>query len=293
VKGAPHGQAELAAVLGQLEEGAPRLYSRWSGKAWRLACRGPASALWDALADSADGHAAFADYLFLLREAIGLQYLAATTPEDLLPGAASHGFLAVMLCETLPRLLPSLAAAGRAQSLASIWNVGEKLVGKPVWLDRYLAARLPELEALSGFEKFLERVLGEGLDDLPPATWTGSFTIGVVDPSRHDAAFLPGEMHLATPAIACIHDRRRDGRHVAVLLRRGSAKPLCLGVTPCLGREGSGSALAGLDGVVARAVTRAGADLAGPPSAALVAPGGFVVLASERSQRLWVAESAA
>ena len=278
-------QSDLSAALRQLEDAAPRLYSRWNPKAWRLVCQGPATRLWEALTDSADGQAALEDYLFLAREAVGMQYLAATKPEDLAPGAPAHGFLAVMICETLPRLLPKLSAKQRAAVLAQVWNVGERLIGRPVWLDRYLAARLPELEDLGAFEEFLGRIVEEGLDELPSAKWTGATKVAILDPTVFDRAFLPGEMHLATPSVVCVHDRRNPERHIAVMLRR--AKSVCLGTTPCLGREEKPSAQA-----PEAFFTRAFAATGLPDRLqTLSARSGFALFASELSQRLWVVES--
>ena len=278
-------QNDLSAVLRALEDAAPRLYSRWSPKAWRLICQGPATRLWEALADSPDGRAALEDYLFLAREAVGMQYLAATRAEDLAPGAPAHGFLAVMICETLPRLLPDLEADKRAGALAQVWNVGERLIGRPVWLDRYLAARLPELDDLGAFADFLSRIVEEGLDELPPARFEGETAISILDPTGFDRAFLPGEMHLATPSVVCVHDRRNDERHIALMLRRG--KSVCLGVTPCLGREAKTGPSAP-EKFLLRALAATGlADRFQLVSAS----SGFAVFASELSQRLWVGES--
>lgn len=293
----PRSADELATVLRALEDAAPRLYSRWSAKAWRLACQGPASRLWQAMGDTPAGRAALEDYLFLLREAIGLQYVAATTPEDLEPGAAAHGFFAVMFCETLPRLLPVLDPAARGAALACVWNVGEKLLARPVWLDRYLAARLPELDDLAEFETFLARVVEEGLDDLPPASWEGARRASVVDPSRLDRAFLPGAMHAATPSVVCVHDRRREDRHVAVLVRRGR-DAACLGVTPCLADGDGGISPAMLARVSAAYgpapapfVVAAEKETVGTLHTRLALDGGFLLLTHALSQRVWVVES--
>lgn len=278
-------QRDLSTVLRNLEDAAPRLYSRWSPKAWRLVCQGPATRLWEALADSGDGHAALEEYLFLAREAVGMQYLAATKPEDLAPGAPAHGFLAVVICETLPRLLPRVAGQERARVLAQLWNVGERLIGKPVWLDRYLAARLVELDDLARFPEFLARIVEEGLDEQAPATWEGATRIAIVDPTAFDRAFLPGEMHLATPSVACVHDRRNDERHIALMLRKG--KSVCLGLTPCLGRESRPGAQAP-EKFFARALAATGLP---DRFQRLSARAGFAIFASELSQRMWIVES--
>lgn len=288
----------LGERIRQLEEAAPRLYSRWSPRAWRLVCEGPAVTLWDGLSATEEGETTLTEYLYLLREAVGLQYVSASAPEDLLPGVPGRGFLAVALCEVLPRLLPALPAADRARVLAQVWNTGEKLVAQPVWLNRYLAIRLCELESLVSFEDFLGRVLREGLDPVPLTTWAAPFRTLTVDLSGADRAFLPGRMHMATPSIACVHDRRREGRHVALLLRRG-AGTVVLGATPCLASATSGSERCA-----------AGSGLGEPPAAAvppppslefpfgpvftqLASPSGFLMASAEYSQRLWLVEAAA
>jgi hypothetical protein len=277
----------LADTIRSLEDGAPRLYSRWSERTWRLACEGPAVALWDALDGAKDRESALEDYLVLLREAVGMQYLSASHPEDLRapPGSvAGRGFLAVALTDALPRLLPAVDPKSRGRFLAQLWNAGEVLACRPGWLDRYLAARLDELDSLDRLEAFLARALGEGLDAVPPAAWKAPFASATLDPSRFDRDFLPGEIHLATPSIACVHDRRRDGKQVALLLRRG--KTICLGTTPCLGREAKDEQLP-----VPAAAKAVHADLGGSQSS-MASRGGFVVVAPKLSQRVTVWECA-
>src|SRR5437879_5175717 len=127
----------LADTIRSLEEGAPRLYSRWSERTWRLACEGPAIALWDALEGAADRESTLEDYLVLLREAVGMQYLTGSRKEDLSgsPGTvAGRGFLAVALTDVLPRLLPGAAPKSRGALLAQLWNAGEVLACRPGWL---------------------------------------------------------------------------------------------------------------------------------------------------------------
>lgn len=270
----------LAERIRHLEDAAPRLYSRWSPRAWRLVCEGPAVALWDGLAETPDGEATLTEYLFLLREAVGLGYVSASAPEDLAAvDAPGRGFLAVALCDVLPRLLPALPAKDRARVLAQIWNVGEKLVAQPVWLNRYLAIRLRELASLAGFEEFLGRVLREGLDPVPVSSWAAPFHTEIVDPSTADRAFLPGRMHMATPSIACVHDRRREGRHVALLLRRGDT--VVLGATPCLGES-----------ALVEVSPPAIAFPFGEEHSRLASPAGFLLATTELSQRLWLVEAA-
>ena len=275
----------------QIEESAPRIYSRWSAKAWRLACEGPATKLWDAIAGQHGAETALEDYLLLLREAVGLQYLSASVPEDLEPGRDAKTVLAEALVDVVPRLLPALPPEQRAHALAQVWNVGEKLIAKPVWLNRYLAARVRELDSLASFEAFLERAISEGLDEGTPSTWAGPWVGAMVDCSVADASFLPGKMHLATPSIVCVHDRRHKTRHVALLLRaQAKGGSLCLGATPCLQEAGGAVAHKLSMKLEAAVVSAAGVEDA---TEMIASRTGFVALASTLSQRIRVVESRA
>jgi hypothetical protein len=279
---------ELSEHIGRLGEDGRRLYSRWSVEAWRLCCQGPAAQLWDSLAGSSEPEAALADYLNLLREAVGLQYLCPCSQKDLDPrdpAKAGASFLGVALCDTLPRLLAEAAPASRAALMAKLWNAGEKLRSQPAWLNRYLAVRLLELGSLDDLEPFLSRALSEGLDALPDSPWRPPFARQVIDPTDHDRAFLPGRMHLATPALVCVHDRRRPQRQVAVLLRPGGGS-LCLGTTPCL--EGEVASFLPSKELHARLF----AEPQLPERLDLLATrGGFALFSSPLSQRLWIAEA--
>lgn len=274
----------LAEVLSQIERDAPRRYSRWSTLAWRLACEGPALRLWDGLSGDAPSTAIFESYLLLLREGIGFQYLSA---EDVVtPGGT---FLATALCDVAPRLLPKAPPAARAAGLAQLWNAGEKLLEKPLWLNRYLSVRLSELTDLATFPAFLERVLEEGLEAGTPAAWTGAYRPTIVDPSRFDRAFLPGEMHLATSAVVCVHDRRRPGRHAALLLRKtAKGGPIPLGATPCLGRDGAPAPYSPTGPAYRNALSASGlTEILGWAAVRT----GFLLYTTPLSQRLWVVEA--
>lgn len=275
--------------LRQLQEGGPRLYSRWSDRAWRLVCEGPAMRLWDAIAGTPGAEQSLEDYLLLAREAVGLQYVTASEPADLTPGLG-RSFLTEALCDVAPRLLGSVQPPLRAGALIALWNAGEKLNAKPVWLNRYLAARLRELVDLGAFEAFLVRVIGEGVDEGPLSSWEGPYTEIAVDTALADPWFLPGIMHLATPAIVCCHDRRRDDRQVAVLLRRRDAGgPLCLGATPCLDQAGGGIEHK-LSMTQQAAVVNAAAI--SDPVEVLASRTGFAAVAYQLSQRIHVVEAA-
>lgn len=244
--------------------------------------------LWDSLAGSDGAERVLEDYLLLAREAVGLQYLPASEPGDLTPGLG-RSFLGEALCDAAPRLLARLPPPERARVLAQLWNVGERLVSRASWLNRYLAARLRELDDLSRFEEFLARVVGEGLDEGPASSWEGPYEAVVVDTAVADPAFLPGLMHLATPSIVCVHDRRHDGRHVALLLRsKAKGGAACLGSTPCLVEAGEAAAHALTARQRQEVVAAAGVE---DPLEVIASRTGFAAMASQLSQRIRVVES--
>lgn len=289
-KASPEMQGKALARLRALQDGAPRLYSRWSDRAWRLLCEGPALRLWDSIAETPGAEQTLEDYLLLAREAVGLQYVNASEPADLTPGIG-RSFLAEALTDAAPRLLAAVEPKDRARSLTQLWNVGERLIDKPLWLNRYLAARLHELERLDHFEEFLAVVIGEGLDEGPRSSWKGPYATSIVDPSIADFGFLPGVMHLATPAIVCCHDRRKKDRHVALLFRSTkSGGPVCLGATPCL-QEAGGAVAHKLSMKEEAAVVQASG--LGDATEILASRTGFAAITCEMSQRVRIVESAA
>jgi hypothetical protein len=270
---------DLATHILQLEEAAPLLYARWSPRAWRIACEGPAAQLWQSLQGDPAAAPTLASYLSLLREAVGLQYLALSQPGDLT--APARSFLTEALCHLLPRLLAPAAPEVRAAALAQVWNAGERLESLPPWLGRYLAVRLRGLESLAALEASLAAAIHEGFDEVPPAAWEGPYRVTVLDAG--DWLFLPGRIHFATASLACVHDRRRAGKQLAVLARRGTP-PLLLGPTPCLGEDRPPFA----------ATTLAPGRIPGLPEQGELAAvaGGCALLGSPLSQRLWVLEAA-
>src|SRR2546421_535476 len=82
---------------------------------------------------------------------------------------------------------------------------------EPVWVDRYVLACAGQLRRLADLEPFLVQVLEPALLPAATAHWQGPFQVGVLDGRRLLDEFLPGEMHLAAPAVLCVHDRRLAG----------------------------------------------------------------------------------
>ena len=271
----------LQQAIAGLELSGPRAYSRWSAAAWRQSCAGPAAQLWQALTAHAhkDKERVLVAYLTLLHAAVGLQYVSLTAAGEL----DTTGFLPRALCKVFPKLLAEADAPAGLAALAAVWNAGERLQTRAPWLDRYLSARLHELPALNVLEDFLRLTLHEGLEALPQATFAAPALWQVLDLAALDRRFLPGECHLATPAIVCVHDRLRDGVHTAVLLRQ-NANAVSLGPTPCLGQSERHVPPPEVEWIKALE-----APALPEPCAVLATAAGFVVVSTLYSQRLWIA----
>ena len=272
---------DLQTSISELSQRGSLTYARWSDETWRKVCAGPASALWSELATHTNKEPVLQAYLTLLHAAVGLQYVGLASDGNVDPLGS---FLSRAFCEVLPRLLPKTDAATGLAAMTSLWNAGERLQTKAPWLDRYLAARINELPELARLGLFLLRSLEEGLEALPPASFTGAATWSALDCSVSDRRFLPGECHLATPSIVCVHDRKRPGVHTALLLRKDGA--VSLGVTPCLGQS---ETFAVPD--ERKWMPLLAADLP-EPCAVLVTEAGFLVVSTIYSQRVWIGHTA-
>jgi hypothetical protein len=251
--------------------------------------------LWDRLAARPHGSdgATFSAYLSLLREAVGAQYLgrAGDAAGDVAPPWAC--FLEFCLLKLVPGALADEPAEERVRLLATAWNIGEGLLREPAWLDHYVVAYAAGLPRVGDVESFVLRVLGPVLEPSSPASWGGPFGLVVLDTRTAHDPFLPGEMHLAAPAVLCVRDRRDPGVHLSILLRRGAGSRI-LGLSPPLGDYAEGRpapAVTFSDGRVRIGEHRVDVPLLGAPYRVATAGTGFVVASAPDSQRLWIVES--
>ncbi len=217
--------AALVDEVAALETRAPARVVRWDARLWRDVVDGPGAELARGLDGAGDGPAAAPllwSYLGLCCEAVGLGYLFPAS-------SGRESFFTLAFGQLLPRLLPALPHARRAETLAAVWNLAENLETAPVWLARVfyrLASGWRTLEDLGAVVAEVERAaLGEPqgrLDDAARVVWTR--------PASEDRRFLPGRMHFVAPAVLCVHDRLRPGISQGLWL---ASEPLLLGALGC------------------------------------------------------------
>ncbi len=275
-------------------EGARR-FARWDDALYRDLCEGPARRLWKRLAQRPGGAAVLDAYLAFAVEAIGLGYIDragfdALTGED---GGAAPNLIALFWIKKIPRKLARLDPEAQIALLARTWNLGEGLLGEAPWLNRYVTAALHGIDPLADLEAELTRVLEPALAVRAPSAFGGPFAVTTLDASDLDDRFLPGEMHLAAPAVLCVHDRRRPGVSAGVFLRPGGESGF-LSLARCLGRSGGEQGVPEVELLANR--VRIGdksvaLPLLGRGHLAIAARAGFCVASAVDSQRLWVVES--
>lgn len=288
--------SSLDAITGQAAADGQRRHSRWDAALFQTLARGQARMLWYALEGEPWQEAIVRAYLNLAAEAIGQGYLDRAALEHLQGRAQapdSVNLLGLMLVQLVHTQLPELPASQRLPVLARAWNLCEGLLQQPAWLNRYVASAASPPPALAELETFLVRTLEPALASDRRADFRGPFTLAVLDARQVDDELLPGDMHLAAPAVLCIHDRLRPGIQAGAFLAPGG-KSRFLGLTPCLA---SGYASAGAPGVEVHgsAVRVNGVDTAlpllGRVHRLVTGPAGFVVASAVDSQRLWVLDT--
>lgn len=265
-------------------EQAERRYAAWDPAAFEEFCREQVATLAVRLEGEPDADACVDALLTLGAEALARGHVGAGAPRT---------FLDLGLRSLAPALVPAVPAGGRVQALARLWNVGEGLLAEPPWLDAMVRARAGELTRLEDLERFVEAAITPVLVLPPPSGWAGPFTARVVDTRPLDDLFLPGALHIAAPSVVCVRDQRRPAC-LGLVLRRGEAElmgPLdelppweSAAPAPAVTVEAPYGLRVGVNAVPLPQVHT--------PAACLAVPGGFVVVSSADSQRLWVLEAA-
>lgn len=267
-----------------------RKYARWDTELFAEVTCDAGRAVWHTVQDGPQAEPVFHAYLRLVQEALGAGYLRRPAAGN---GSGWPNFLSFCLLDLVPRALPRVPEAERLPRLAQIWNFGEGLLRQPAWIDRYVTVFAGGLIDLNQVEDFLVRTLETVLAPVKPARWDGPFTVTILDTRQLDDDFLPGDMHLAAPAVVCIHDRCRADVHLAVFLQH-ERRSRFLGLSPCLGQYPAAEALPKVQ--VAEHQLQVGDHVVKMPFVGycrqhVLAGPGFAVASAVDSQCLWVLES--
>lgn len=276
-----HDIAVEMAAVGQ------RHSSRFDAARFHALAAGQGRQLWQRIAGQPHDTAVMRSYLRLVAEALGMGCLADGAPDG------QRDLLSELLASHVPARLAEVAPERRASCLAQLWNLGEGLLQEPAWLNHFAIAFAGGAADLLALPDHLASVLEPVLVPMPPSQWAGPCALAVLDPQAVADRFLPGPMHLAAPAVVCVHDRRRPGVQLGVLLVHGGHSRL-LGATPCLGatiHEGARPAVTFTPGQLAVGAHQVSLGWLREPLEKLVTATGFVLASAIDSQRLWVVDT--
>jgi hypothetical protein len=271
----------------ELAEVARRTSSQFDAARFQALVETRVRELWPLIRGVVSAVPVLRSYLRLLAEAVGMGCLI----ED--ARGQQRDFLSDLLVNQVPARLPDVPPERRAACLAQLWNLGEGLLQEPAWLNRFAMAFAREASDLLALPAHLGRVLEPVLVPRPPSQWAGPCELVVLDPRPVADRFLPGEMHLAAPAVVCVHDRRRAGSQLGVLLEHGG-KSRILGAAPCLDstvHEGARPAVVFSPGSLAIGPHQVALRWLREPLERLVTATGFVLASAVDSQRLWVVDT--
>lgn len=283
-------------AVGRAAEVARRRFAAWQGDVFAGLALPRAELLADAPAGDVERAMVLDAYLRLLAEGVGQGYVG-PAPES--SEAEPAGLLQRLLLDVLPPRLARLSAQHALSLLARAWNIGEGVERSPRWMSRMASALIADPIDADRLEEQVATALAPLLDQpARRARFAGPFVVRVLDLRPTLDAFLPGAMHVATPALVCVHDRRRAGVHLPVVLLPGDP-PRALAPAPCPGiadGAGAGAPRPALAFAPERlTIERSMVEL---PTVAdlhsiVALEAGFVVVAALDSQRLWIAEAAA
>jgi hypothetical protein len=284
------------ALVRELTTQGPRRHSDWDAALFETLVHDTGAALRAALPAEPRRDAVAGAWLKLAAEAVGLGQVDRASARYLLTGRGrvpeSVTLMGRCLLQLAPAQLPAYPADQAVALLARTWNLCEGLAAQPLWLNRYVAAAAVEAPALEKLDEFLVTTLAPALAPARESTFSGPFTLAMLDTRKVMDEFLPGDMHLAAPSILCVHDRRAEDVKVGLFLAP-EGKARFLGLLPCLGTwsEGATPPLEVRPGAVRVNKRVATLPLLGMPHQTLAARSGYVVASAVDSQRLWVLDT--
>jgi hypothetical protein len=282
--------AMAAELVRQAADAGPRQSSGWDARLFDAYGRTVLPALWQRLPASLpeDRERTFASVLALVHEGIGQGHLTSE------PEAAPTNLLEFCVRDWLPGTLAELSPAEHVPLLARVWNVAEGLLGEPAWVNAYVMARVGELASGANLEAFLVETLRPLMEPAPPARWEGPYRVTLLSLRAADDEFLPGEMHLAAPAVLIVEDRRRPARVGVHLRREGRSAVLgTFGATRPFSEEPVPVSIAWDGGSVGVGADKVGLPFFPGPFRWSAARAGYLVASAVDSQKLWIVESAA
>ena len=272
----------------------PRRWASWDADLFARMCKGPVQALWKEIKKQTNAEKVLRGYLALVQEAIGAGYLhrgCLTDASEFVVGSEGN-FLTHCLLNRVPSELSHIPAADQVAFLAKIWNLGEGLLQELPWVDRFVQSHAGTLGHLYEVEEFLAVTLEPALVPSKPAQWKGPFVVTLLNTRTLKDDFLPGEMHLAAPAVLCVHDRRHEKVHIGIFLRPHQESRF-IGLTPCLGSFEEDSPKAEVkDGMLQFGKQAVILPHLHACHRHVIARSGFSVASAVDSQRLWIVESA-
>ncbi len=186
-------------LVERLEREARGRFVKWDGKLWRSLLDGPATLLAQNFA-ATGSEAVFMAWLTLLRDAVGLGYVAAN----------GQGFMHLGLCELVPKLLPAMPPVRQAQALAELWNLGENLSARDAWLERIFVRQARGLQSLDDLSALVANVAAK-VGQPPSRKLAGSETdLHMIALFEADSRFLPGAISYLSPTVVAVFDRLRS-----------------------------------------------------------------------------------
>lgn len=277
----------------------PRRHSHWDADLFDLLAEHAGTVLWRGLQAKPRREQVADAWLKVAVEAVGLGHVDRASARYIITRVGrppeSVTLMGRCLLHLAPAQLPAHSEDKAVALLARTWNLCEGLAEQPVWMNRYIASAMAAMErapSLETLDAFLATTLAPALARPRASTFSGPFTLAMLDTRGLVDDFLPGDMHLAAPAVLCVHDRRAEDVRLGVFLAP-EGKARFLGVMPCLGsrHEETPPPVEQQPGIVRVNGREAPLPLLNAPHRTLVATSGYVVASAVDSQRLWVLDT--
>jgi hypothetical protein len=218
--------SQLQRAISDCRDAGQRVYAGWDDKLFQRLCSGPVEYFWEKTDHDLPGSEA---YLSALAEGMGRGYITQSADPRNYHVYSTYikwqSLLEFWLVLRVPLEFPQFKPALRPATLAKVWNLGENILRDKPWIDPYLLKLSVEspaglLDVERQFSVWLEPVLKPGVS----AKWEPPFIVQIIDGRTIRDDFIPGEMHLSTPSLVCIRDRRLPDFFGGVFLHDGNQR---------------------------------------------------------------------